>query len=431
MGFNIGIGRAITTPETGGLLFGYNNHTRSESVLDDLDVIAFLLKSKDASALLISFAVCLIHDTLVNEIRQKAAAIAGISASHVIVSATHTHSAPPTTRFDGFTSFGDIDYEYVNNIFIPQCMEAVKTAVENMKPVKVGIGTTHSTVGINRRELLVDNTVKLGNNPWDHYDSTMTVISFVGAEDKKPVANVIHVGAHCTAIGNTHEITRDWAGVMVDRVEAQTGAMTMFINGTLGDVAPRMANSDSVGDLKLMKEVGGLAGIDAMRAFNTIKAYYDEPLQVICGELAVLYVPAISREDATTMLAACDKDDRFRRTSLTTLLKMYEDGNPGPDSLSYDQVIFRIGPAVLVPYPFEVSSEIGLRLRKYSPFAHTLTMSCTNGSHSYLPAQSQISRGGYEIDSFLWFRPRQMPDNADFLLIEQNLKLIEQLKEEV
>ena len=427
MGLNIGIGREIITPDIGGLLFGYNNHTRSDSVLDDLDVTALVMKSEDTSALLISFTVCLIHDTLVKEISEKAAAIAGIPASNVIVSATHTHSGPPTTRFSGFTSFGDIDREYVNKIFMPKCLEAVKTAAANMKPVKVGIGTTHSTVGINRRQLLNDNTVILGNNPWDHYDPTMTIISFVSAGDKKPIANVIHVGAHCTAIGNTHEITRDWAGVMVDRVEAQTGAMTMFINGTLGDVAPRMANSDSIGDLKLMKEVGGLAGIDAMRAFNTIKAYYDEPLQVVCGSLEVPFVPPIPQKDAATMLAACGEWDRFKRTSLTTLLKMYDDGDPGPESLCYDQVLFRIGPVVLVPYPFEVSSEIGLRLRNYSPFAHTLTMSCTNGSHSYLPAQSQICRGGYEIDSFRWFRPRQMPDNADFLLIEQNLKLIGQL----
>jgi len=426
MGMTIGIGREIITPELGGFLFGYNDHTKSTSVLDDLDVTALLMKTEDTSALLISFAVCLIHDSIVKEVSEKAAAIAGIPATNVIVSATHTHSGPPTTEFSGFTSFGTMDRDYINNTFITKCLAAVKTAAASMKPAKVGVGTTQSTVGINRRQLQKDNTILLGNNPWDVFDPTMTVISFVG-EGNKPLANVIHIGAHCTAIGNTQEITRDWAGVMVDRVEAQTGAMTLFINGTLGDVAPRMANSDSIGDLKLMKEVGGVAGIDAMRAFNTIKTYYDEPLQVICGGMEVPFVPAISKEDAAAMLEACGKWDRFKRTSLTTLLKMYEDGEKGPDSLSYDQVLFRIGPVVLVPYPFEVFSEIGLRLRQYSPFAHTLTMSCTNGSHSYLPAESAICRGGYEIDSFLWFRPRQMPNNADFLLIQQNLELINRL----
>ena len=428
MGMTIGIGREIITPKLGGFLFGYNATTVSNNLIDDLDVTALLMKTENTSALLISFAVCLIHDTVVKKISEEAAAIAGIPASNVIVSATHTHSGPPTTRFSGFSSFGNIDWEYIDSIFIPKCLQAVKKAASCMKPAKVGIGTTHSTVGINRRQLNADNSVSLGNNPWDHVDPTMTVISFAD-ENRKSIANVIHVGAHCTAIGNTQDITRDWAGVMVDRVEAETGATSVFINGTLGDVAPRMANSDSIGDMKLMKEVGGVAGVDAMRAFNTIKAYYDEPLEVICGVIDVPFVPPIPKEKAAAMLeASCPEGDRFMRTSLTRLLELYEEGDLGPESLSYDQVLFRIGPVVLVPYPFEVSSEIGLRLRHYSPFAHTLTMSCTNGSHSYLPAESQIARGGYEINSFKWFRPRQMPDNADFLIVEQNLKLIQSLR---
>ena len=82
---------------------------------------------------------------------------------------------------------------------------------------------------------------------------------------------------------------------------------------------------------------------------------------------------------------------------------------------------------VLVPFPFEVCSEIGLRLRSYSPYAHTLTLSCTNGSNSYLPAQSQICRGGYEVEAFLWLRSRQLPDDTDRMLIEQNLNLISKL----
>ena len=109
------------------------------------------------------------------------------------------------------------------------------------------------------------------------------------------------------------------------------------------------------------------------------------------------------------------------------LSEMYDTGDFGSDQWSYNQVIFQIGPVVLIPYPFEVSSEIGLRLREYSPIAHTLTMSCTNGCNSYLPAQSQICRGGYEIESFLWFRPRRLPDDTDYMLIKQNLDLIKSI----
>ena len=421
----IGVGQEIITPKVGGFLFGYNDKTKSTSVHDDLNVTALIIKTEETSAVLISFAVCLIHESLVNEIREKVKAVTGIE--NVIVSATHTHSGPPTTIYSNLKSFGAMDREYCDNIFIPKCIEAVKTANSNLKPAKMGVGTTESKVGINRRQLHADDHVSLGQNPWDHYDSTMTVISFVD-EDLKSIANIIHVGAHCTAAGINHEITRDWAGVMVDRLDTESGGITLFLNGTLGDVGPRIPSGGSTGNLQLAMELGGLAGIDAVRAFKSIKAYYDEPLKVAQGDFEVPFVPPFPKEDIPDMIESCTEWDGYKRASLEKLADMYEKGDFGADSLKFRQVIFNIGPVVLIPYPFEVSSEIGLRLRSYSPFAYTLTLSCTNGSNSYLPAMSQISRGGYEIKSFLWFRPRQLPNDIDQILIEKNLKLMEELK---
>ena len=427
MGLFVGVAREITTPEIGGLLFGYNNHTKSTSVHDDLTVTVLVLKSEDTSALLISASVCLIHDSVVKEISEKAGVAAGVSPNNVIVSATHTHSAPATTAFSRFNSFGTIDRDYCDKILIPKCVEAAKAAAGNLKPAKVGIGTTYSQVGINRRQLLQDDSVILGQNPWDPYDPTMTVISFVEADGEKPIANIVHLGAHLTAAGNNHEVTRDWAGVMIDRLDAESGAVSLFVNGTQGDVAPRMANGGSTGDIQHVMEVGGLAAIDAVRAYKTIRTYYDEPLQVVHGNLEVPYAPPIPQEDIPAMLESCGEWDRYKRSSLECLADMYKEGDLGPDSWAFRQVIFRIGPVLFVPFPFEVSSEIGLRLRTYSPYAHTLLLSCTNGSHSYMPAQSQICRGGYEINSFLWFRPRQLPNDTDRMLIEQNLNIISTL----
>ena len=417
-----GVAREQITPEIGGLLFGYNNHTHSQAVHDNLNATALVIKTNETSVLLLSLEVCLVAEVLSDEIREKTKAAAGVE--HVIVSCTHTHSGPNTAGFGRFGGFGDTDTNFTENILVPKCIAAAKAAASAMVPVKMGIGTTESKVGINRRQLLPDNTVKLGQNPWDPYDSTMTVISFRG-ECGKPVANLVHVGAHPTASGINTEITRDWPGIMVDRMEAESGAMTLYVNGTQGDIAPRMANGDSIGDINHAMEVGGLAGIDAVRAYKTIKTFYDEPLTVVCGELNLPYVPPIPESDIPEMLVSAEG---YKRASLEYLQTLYKSGDLGEEAWTFPQTIVRIGPVVMVPYPFEVSSEIGLRLRAYSPYAHTLLLSCTNGSHSYLPAQSQICRGGYEIESFRWFRPRQLPDNSDHMLISQNLGIIGKIK---
>ncbi|MCL2812261.1 MAG: hypothetical protein FWD25_10315 [Clostridia bacterium] len=385
MPLTAGAAREIITPEVGGLLFGYNDHTASQSIHDDLTVTALAVESGGAAFLLLSATVCLVNNDLANKIRAKAGAAAGIPAGHVILSATHTHSGPCT---EGFSGWGSIDQGYCEKIFVPKCVAAAQGAMAARQPVKVGVGITESKVGINRRQLGRDNRVSLGQNPWDMYDSTMTVVALRGT-DRKPLANIIHVGAHCTAAGINYEITRDWAGVMADRLEEESGAMTLFVNGTLGDVAPRMANGGSTGDIKHAMEVGGLAGIDAVRAYKTIRTYYEEPLALNVGDIEIPFEPT--------------------------------------DALKYRQTVVCLGPVALVPFPFEVCSEIGLRLRHYSPFAHTLLLSCTNGSNSYLPAQSQLCRGGYEVDSFRRFHPGQLPDDTDRLLIERNLELLESM----
>ena len=423
MALTAGISREIITPPVGSFLFGYNDHQVSNSVHDDLTVTALALESDGRAILLLSVTVCLVHTSLADRIRREAGAAAGIPAAQVILSATHTHSGP---RTDGFSKWGSVDESYCEDIFIPKCIAVARAAMGTRKPVSVGMGTTESLVGINRRQLLRDNKVILGQNPWDMYDSTMTVIAFK-CEDGTALANLVHVGAHCTAAGQNHEISRDWAGVMIDRLEEESGAKTLFFNGTAGDIAPRMANGGSTGDMRHAMELGGLAGIDAVRAYKTIRSYRDEPLAFSSGDITIPFTAPIPKETVTRRLNELSGKWSWELASMEQLDKLYRSGSLGAEALSFRQTVIRLGPAVFVPFPFETCTEIGFRLKAYSPFAHTLLLSCTNGSNSYLPAQSQLCRGGYEVDSFRWSRPRQLPDDTDRLLIDENLKLIEKL----
>jgi hypothetical protein len=423
MALKAGIAREIITPEIGGFLFGYNDHQISHSVHDDLTATALVLDDGAVRAVLISATVCLIHNDLAAEIRAAVGAALGIPAANVILGATHTHSGP---RTDGFSRWGQVDRAYCDSVFIPKCVSASRAAAEALRPVKTGAAATESLVGINRRQLLRDGRVILGQNPWDMYDPAMTGIAFA-EPDGRPLANLVHIGAHCTAAGINHEVSRDWAGVMIDRLEKESGAITLFFNGTAGDVAPRMANGGSTGDMSHAMEVGGLAGIDAVRAYKSIRNYRDESLALASGEIEIPFTPPIAAETIPARLEALGPGWSFERGSLEELAALYKKGEPGPSSLKYQQTVMRLGSSAFVPFPFEVCSEIGLRLRYYSPFAGTLLFSCTNGSNSYLPAQSQLCRGGYEVESFRWFRPRQLPDDTDRLLIEQNLRLLENL----
>ncbi len=73
----------------------------------------------------------------------------------------------------------------------------------------------------------------------------MTLISFKNMEGKV-VGNIISYGCHGTAASHATPITRDRSGIMVDRLTAETGAFTMYINAAEGDVGPDCLTAEPV-----------------------------------------------------------------------------------------------------------------------------------------------------------------------------------------
>jgi hypothetical protein len=61
----------------------------------------------------------------------------------------------------------------------------------------------------------------------------------------------------------------------------------------------------------------------------------------------------------------------------------------------------RIGDCVLVTAPFEALSEIGLDIKRNSPFPHTFLSAYTNGYLHYGAPAEYYDRGGYEVTECL------------------------------
>ena len=423
-----GIAREIITPKLGGLFCGYSSEKPSTAVHDDLTVTSLAVESGGTRAVLLSVTVCVLGNELCARLRALCGEAAGVPAANVIIAATHTHSGPITSD-SGDAVYVERDDAYCEEILIPKCIAAVKASIDGMKPVTVGVATTESRVGINRRQILPNDTVVLGQNPWGTYDSEMTVVSLKD-EAGKPLANIVHCTAHCTAIGVNTEVSRDWAGVMIDRLESESGAPTMFFNGLFGDVGPRLANGRTVGDMNLAMEVGAVAAQDAAGAYRNIRVYREETLSVVTGEVRLPHAPVMPLEEAKKELAKLEAAPPGRWSArnidlLKKIIGFHATGETGESYFTYDQTLVKIGPIVLIPVPFEASCEMSLRLRAYAKYGHTLALGTTNGYNSYFPSQDQICRGGYEVERLMWSAPRRVADDADMHLVAQNIQLME------
>ncbi len=425
--FVVGKAKRVITPPLGTPLYGYPKYEqrKATSVHDDLYANCAVFGYGKPSALLLSLDICAVRTDLTSRIAAEIEKATGIDAKNVIICEIHTHSGPCCTFTPGWGVSND---SYIDEILVPMCVAAAKEACETAEEALLGIGTTDSYVGINRRQLLEDGRASLGQNPYGCFDKEMTVLSFVNRK-KEPILNIVHYGAHGTASGQGLEITRDWSGYMVDRLEAQSGAMTFFANGAEGDVGPRLTNGRTVGTMEMAAEVGGVAAIDAIRAYRNIREYREVDFEVFHGELNIPYKPFPTEEQIKAELAEIEKGEIvgmaiILQNTLKSRLKVYENGEEIPEKWSFPQVMIRLNSAIFVPFPFEVFSEITVRLRQYSPFGHTLSLCNANGALAYLPSKEQIARGGYEVEQFTRRHVFTMVDDTDDRIINENLAIM-------
>ena len=429
MKFLCGASKQDITPPIGTALFGYRPDVFSTSVHDPLDVTAVAFSDGVKTNILISATVCEIRNDISELLRDSAAEAAGLERKDIILAATHTHCAPNVAGMDGW---GEVDFGYIESILRPAVARAAKEAAENLCEAEMGVEDGESLVGINRRQLNRDDRISLGQNPWGAFDPVMTVMAIRRADDKKGIVNIVHYGCHGTACGCAHEITRDWSGMMLDRMEKLTGTISTYINGAEGDVGPRLTNGLTVGDISYVEELGSQAASDAIRIYNKIKTYSVPGTTAYHGKVTLPYKPMPELDAVKKELSGYTEPEKLINVQklwyghLKEVEEYLESGRTDmPEGYIIDQTIIRVGDIVFIPFPFEIFSEISIRLRQYSGIRHTLSLACSNGTNGYLPVQSELCRGGYEVDVFRCAGLFNMVDNADWYAVNDNLRIIE------
>ncbi len=427
----LGVSVADITPPVGTLLFGYRPDLKSESVNDNLTATAFAFKQGEKKYLMVTVCVCLLDTTITDELREIISRDHGIDKGYIIICATHTHSGPSTNNMPGW---GEVNMEYYTSILRPNLLRAVDEAFASQQAVTMGVGVGKSDLGVNRRELLPNNIVTLGQCAWGTYNPQMTVVSFKG-EDGRVVGNIIHYGCHGTCAGVNKEISRDWSGVMTDALQAHSGAVTAFFNGPEGDVGPRLSNGATTAELPYIYEIGNIGGKDAIRIFDSIKEYKPVSVSSVASTVKLPYDKRIPYEEAK---AACENveeglinKDKQIAVYYAKVKESYENGYVEEEYTEIEQNIIRLGDVAFAGFPYELFSMIGMRINDAVKDLNVLSLSNANGSKGYFPTEDQLCRGGYEITMFRYNGVQCLTDDADYHLFNGTLKNIDKLERQV
>ena len=431
----VGFGRTDITPGLGVRLGGYGVEERpAEEIFDNLHSTAMVLEQDNTKAVIINLDWICIEEHWVEQIRSDINKRTGIIKENISVCTIHTHSAPNTLNFWGW---GNSEDEYISSV-LPEISRSVDIAIEDLQKVEIGIAATESLVGVNRRGIGKDNGFNFVGDPNGSLDSTMTVIHFKNKSGNSGI--LVHYGAHCTAMGCNRMVSRDWTGVMKDRIESQFNAPVLFLNGAIGDIGPRTnvcrdgGFSAGGGDgVESVREVGYRAATDALRALISIKEWRrDFQLNILVEDIFLPYAPLEPLEKAEA--AKIEWEDRQNEfgtpmceymhacSVIETHKKALLEGR------SFTQTITQIGPVAIVPMPGEIFSGISLRIRQQSPFQYTLCSSVSNGSLCYFPTREARHRGGYETWVGKATGAYLFADNIDDALVEENTKLLNKIR---
>lgn len=381
----IGSALADITPDWSLSLAGFAARTEpSRGVSHPIKVRVSVLESVDDHGAA-SRAVVAVADVLwwgpqqVKPLRQELAAITGAPESHILLSATHTHSGPQTS-YRAATGVGIADPAFVT-LLEQRTLEAASEAVARLEPVTVSRFTGTHDLGFNRRNDI---------NPDGAEDPALTVLRFDRA-DGSPATLWVHYACH-PVITEEPFVSSEFCGVAMDRLETDLGATALYLQGCCGTINPRIGESKVTtrGTNADVERIGNaFAG-----AVTSLMKSAATPLQpiAITGRIESIDLPFAPLPTEPEIRAQTGRDDVHGE--LARALLAHPEWLTPSIPLDMQRIDLADGLSLLAMNG-EIVAEFGLAIRETSQDT-VLPMGYANGMTGYVPTAAIIAEGGYE-----------------------------------
>ncbi|MDO5553297.1 MAG: hypothetical protein Q4G68_06010 [Planctomycetia bacterium] len=383
-----------------------------DEVADPLSARALVL---DDGTLKIAMAVidtCMIPDDLADRIKDLICAQTGISTDHILISATHCHSAPSLIDTLG----SGIDEHYLATF--PQLVaDAVAAANNNLQEAELGYAADADPENVFCRRFIMkpgtawtENTAFTGSrgdiaqmNPFNKQDDivcrtgtpdpTVSVLS-IRKLDGTPLAIYACYSTHYAEI---FKISADYFGVFANsiakKIHAGPDFVAMIANGTSGDSncidfyhPERVYNHITVGES--VAEAG-------YRAWQKIEYKRNVTLGMIEEKMTL----AIRKPTEDQVCQAREYIEKTGNRKPINCEDVYAKEtllmNDLPDYRTFKLQAIRIDQLGIAAIPAEVYAVTGREIRDASPMKQTFTVSLANGENGYIPPEEAFSFGGY------------------------------------
>jgi hypothetical protein len=372
-------------------------------VLDPIFVRSVVLDNGGTRAALVAIDAGAMPTDLYRKVSARAAAELKIPASQLLMSASHTHSVP-------FQLGAEVE-EII--------LRSLRESVARLQPARVAWGSGVSFINVNR-DRVDPKTSRWWEGPNYEGTSDKTVaVARIETPAGKPIAVYYNYAVHGVITGTLDLISGDIPGAASRYVEESLGgdAVALWTSGAAGDQNPiyfnqtyelrdiRIADYARRGeDISNAMPPGG-QGMDRknprVQLLMDQQKRVNDALGLMLGE-EVLHVMRDGLETASgdvTLRGAQSRVSCPARQRTDSGRAGFEGKYVDAGDVAIGLGALRIGDVYIGAVDAEVYGAISQRLKRESPFKHTLLATLTNGmaQTGYIPSEDAFGRNVFTV----------------------------------
>lgn len=415
---------ADITPPPGLYMTGFAARVLpSAGVHDPLFARALLLSDGVISLLLISCDLIGFAPAFAHALRTRIARQLGSSPTAVMLSCTHTHSAPASMPFRGV--MGIVNHAWLASVGDTLVSLAASLPAQ-LQPAHISAGScTVPNIGYNRQD------------PSHPADDTLRVLA-IDSRTGRRIATILNYATHAVVLGPRNlQYSADFPGAAARLTAERLGGIALFLQGACGDIDPLVYQQRGWGS-GTFDDCLALGSRLAEAAGTLQCAVSPSPSPRLAAYATRLLLPLdppppahgldqlIASFETELAQALAPPGNRVQELCAQAMLSWAHElshalaAHRVPTALPCELHTFLIGDIVIVGAPFELYSDIGRALAATAAPRFLLCAAYTNGLYGYCPTSWAKEQGGYGADtSCRWFPTLLTPlaAGADALLV--------------
>ena len=436
----VGAAAVVITPAAGTPMAGGYSPRVMEGVHDDLHAKAIVMALDGEKAAMVVCDLVWMPRSTTEAARTLIAESPGIPADRVMISATHSHTGPLVPNnwardpkegepADRAKTYGQSLVELI--------ARSVREADAKLTLARVLTGTgREEDVSFNRRYVMKDGTV--GWNPGKQnpdivrpagpIDPAVPVVYFESTADSfsTPLATYVNFAMHLDTVGG-RRASADYAHTLADVLSRVKGPemVTVFSAGASGDINHLDVRSeDPQQGPREARRIGTILAGEVIKTFARIRGLETRWLRTR-SEMVLLPLPEVSPEQFQQARDVVLKIGR-QRTGFLDRVQAFKvldvAARKGKPQEAEVQVIALGDELAWVALPGEPFVELGLQIKRRSPFRQTIVVELANGYFSYIPTRRAYDEGNYEVVS------ARVAAGSGEMLVDAAVRLLQQVK---